>query len=126
MKKWVGFIVLLAFVITTMPYVSHADILQSNGLVTAALGQKDTTAHKDCLGHDGLKKSTEKKSASGKPCCDGKTCKCIGGLCNGVAKAFGLSSFILFSPQSAKALFPFEQRVAFSDFPFQIKRPPRA
>jgi len=125
MKKCIGFIVLLAFVITAMPYISHANILQ-RGPVTAKLAQQPTAAHKDCLGQEGVKKSTEKKSASGKPCCDGKTCKCIGGLCNGVAKTFGLNSFILFFPPSTKALFLFEKRLAFSDFPFQINRPPRA
>lgn len=126
MKKWIGFIVMFAFIVTTMPYISHADTIHTNKSVTMKSEQTLASSHKDCPGHDNAEKPAVKKSISDKPCCDGKTCKCVGGLCNGLAKAFGLSGSVVFLPLFAKTLFTFEQQVAVSDFPSQIKRPPRA
>lgn len=131
MRKWIGMIVMMAFVVTTIPSISHAAMSHDDG-GTAAVKSEQASAptHEDCAGHGGQKqdvqKTAEKKDSSGKPCCDGKTCKCIGSSCNGSVKIFGSNNFGFTSPRAVKAPFSFEQRIAISDFYSRIKRPPRA
>jgi len=131
MRKWISMIVMMAFVVTTIPSISHAAMSHDGGSTVAVKSeQASAPAHEGCAGHDGQKqdaqKTAAKKDSSGKSCCDGKACKCIGSSCNGSAKVFGSNSFGLTSPRAVKAPFAFEQRVAVSDFYSRIKRPPRA
>lgn len=128
-RKWISFLVILAFVVTTLPSISHAAMSHDSGTSVVKSEQASAPSHEGCAGHDGqkqdAKKIATKKDSSGKPCCDGKTCKCIGNSCNGPTKIFGSNSFDLISPLAVKALFSFEEKVAFSDFYSRIKRPPR-
>ena len=123
-------IVMMAFVVTTIPSISHAAMSHDGGATVVKLEQASAPTHENCSGHDGQKqdvqKTAEKKDSSDKPCCDGKTCKCVGSSCNGSVKIFGSNNFGLTSPRAVKAPFSFEQRVAVSDFYSRIKRPPRA
>jgi hypothetical protein len=129
MRKWISFIVILAFVVTTIPSISHAAMSHDSGATVVKSEQVNAPTHEDCAGHDGQKQDVQKtaeKKSSDKPCCDGKTCKCIGSSCNGSAKVFGSNSFGLTSPRAVKAPFSFEETIAISDFYSRIKRPPRA
>ena len=130
MRKWISFVVMLAFVVTTIPSISHAAMSHDSGNVAVKSKQTSAPTHEDCAGHDGQKqdvqKNVEKKDSSEKSCCDGKTCKCIGSSCNGSVKIFGSNNFSFNSPLSVKALFSIEERTADSDFYSRIKRPPRA
>lgn len=130
MRKWISMIVMMAFVVTTIPSISHAVMSHDGGASIVKSEQASAPAHEDCVGHGGQKqdvqKTAEKKASSGKPCCDGKTCKCIGNSCNGSAKVFGSNSFGLTSPRAVKAPFSFEETITVSDFYSRIKRPPRA
>lgn len=124
-------IVIMAFVVTTIPAISHAAMPHDEGgSVAAKSEQANAPAHEGCAGHadqkQDVQKTAEKKDSSGKSCCDGKACKCIGSACNGSVKVFGSNNFGFTSPRSVKAPFSFEQRVAISDFYSRIKRPPRA
>lgn len=129
-RKWISFLVILAFVVTTIPSISHAAMSHDGGTTIEKSEQASAPSHEGCAGHDGQKqdaqKTVEKKDSSGKPCCDGKTCKCIGSSCNSPAKIFGSNSFGLTSPIAVKAPFSFEGTIAVSDFYSRIKRPPRA
>jgi hypothetical protein len=130
MRKWISFIVILAFVVTTIPSISHAAMSHDSGTTVVKSEQVNAPTHEDCHGHgeqkQDVQKTAEKKDSSSKHCCDGKTCKCIGSSCNGSAKVFGSNSFGLTSPRAVKAPFSFEETVAVSDFYSRIKRPPRA
>lgn len=124
-------IVMVAFIVTTMPAVSRAAIPhEDTNTVAVKSEQASAPAHEGCAGHEGQKqdvqKTAEKKDSSGKSCCDGKACKCIGSSCNGFVNIFGSNHFGFTSPRSVKALFPGEERTADSDFYTRIKRPPRA
>lgn len=123
-------IVMMAFVVTTIPSISHAAMSHDSGTVTVKSEQVSAPTHEGCAGHDGQKqdvqKTAEKKDSSSKSCCDGKTCKCIGSSCNGSVKIFGSNNFGFTSPRAVKAPFSFEQQIAISDFYSRIKRPPRA
>lgn len=129
-KKWISCIVVLAFVVTTIPSISHAAMSHDSGNFAVKSEQTSALTHEGCAGHDGQKqdvqKTVEKKDISEKSCCDGKTCKCIGSSCNGSVKVFGSNNFGFTSPRSVKALFSIEERTADSDFYSRIKRPPRA
>ena len=138
MKKWIICIVMLAFVVTAMPFHSHAAMTHDEG-VKAAQTEK-AESHGDCH-HDGHKaadqkssdKSVEKsvkKTASGdEPCkgsCCDKSCKCIGNSCGGAVKVLGDNGLNLFSPIAAKSQFGISQDRMVSNLTDRIKRPPRA
>lgn len=129
-RKWISFVVVLAFVATTMPSISHAAMSHDGGNVAVKSEQASAPLHEGCAGHDGpkqdMQKTVENKDGSGKSCCDGKICKCIGSSCNGSVKVFGSNNFVFTSPRSVKVLFSIEKRTADSDFYSLIKRPPRA
>lgn len=130
-QKWISIIVMMAFVVTTIPSISHAAMPHDDGGMLAVKSeQASPPVHEGCAGHDGQKQDTqktvEKKDSSENSCCDGKTCKCIDSSCNGSVKIFGSNSFGFTSPRSAKAQFSIEERTADSDFYSRIKRPPRA
>lgn len=128
-KKWISCLVVLAFVVTAIPSISHAAMSHDGGATVVKLEQASAQTHENCAGHDGQKqdvqKTAEKKDSSEKPCCDGKTCECVGSSCNGSVQIFGSNNFGLTSPRVVKAPFSFEQRVSVSDFYSRIKRPPR-
>lgn len=130
MRKWISIIVMMVFVVTTIPSISHAAMSHDSGNVAVKSEQTSGLTHEGCAGHDGQKqdvqKTVEKKDSSEKSCCDGKACKCIGSSCNGSVKIFGSNNFGFTSPRAVKAPFTFEQRITISDFYSRIKRPPRA
>lgn len=126
MRKWISLIVLLAFVATTMPSISHANMSQND--FTQTHNDLSSKNH-HCHHHD---KASEKKGASNDPsipckksCCD-KNCKCLGNSCNNAVKASGPNDPIVFSPKKAKSQFGLLKEKMISTFPNRIKRPPRA
>lgn len=133
-RKWISLVVILAFVATTMPSISHATISNDAGTTAVKSVQKDAPPHEGCHGHGGKKQNSQKveddtadeENTSGKPCCNGKICKCIGNSCNGSVKVFGSLNLGFTSPCAAKAMFSFEETIALSDFYSRIKRPPRS
>lgn len=133
LRTWISLVMILAFVVTTIPSASFAVILHDNAKVTVKTEKKSASSHEGCHGH-GDKKQNPKKTIDddadeedtpGKPCCDGKNCKCVGNACHATAKVFGLNSFGFISPRAAKAAFSSEEEIAISNFYSRIKRPPR-
>lgn len=127
MRAWITLIALLAFVVTTMPSISHASISQN---------EATSHTHSDLSGKDHHchhhSKSSEKKPGSSDPsipckksCCD-KSCKCVGNSCSSAVKASGLNDLTAFSPKKAKSQFGLLKVEMISTFPNRIKRPPRA
>lgn len=133
MQKLTSFVMMLAFVIATaMPSTSHAVMPHAVTRDVAKTAQHASaiSMHDDCAGHHEKQngsKVAEKKNHSGKtPCCDGKTCKCVGGLCNGLVKIFESKIYSLYSSITAESSFSFEHQLAASAILSRIKRPPRA
>jgi hypothetical protein len=134
--KWkiaINVLVVLAFVLGTMPSISHASMNHIMEPVVAAadsVAVSDQTAHEDCPGHgeqkQDVQKTSSKKETSDKTShCEGK-CKCVSNSCGGYAKIFGAVDVGLSFPRTVKAPFSFEQQIVISDLHSRIKRPPRA
>jgi hypothetical protein len=134
--KWkiaINVLVVLAFVLGTMPSISHASMNHIMEPVVAAAESaavSDQATHEDCHGHgeqkQDVQKTAAKKETSDKSShCEGK-CKCVSNSCSGYAKIFGMGNVGLAFPRTTKAPFSIEQQIVVSDLHSRIKRPPRA
>jgi hypothetical protein len=126
-RKWINFFVILAFVLTAMPTLSHAMMSPS------AAASKDNTMHsrqvmQDCHTDTHTKKTTSQpqpsKSTKNK-CCD-NDCQCFTGMCNGISKVLGAAPFAMpFLPLTVY-MSVMSDNTLLSSFQYHIKRPPRA
>lgn len=135
-RKWISFIAVLAFVVTTMPFHAHASMSHHESTKSVHESTKSVQTeqapqaadHEDCH-HDGDKTPVKKASSDKEPCkgsCCDKNCKCVGNSCNGAAKVLGDNGLNLFSPTAAKSQFGISQERMVSNLTDRIKRPPRA
>jgi hypothetical protein len=120
-KKWLSFLVILSFVVTTMSPYSHAYMIHDVG----AQASKVSSAHEDC--HTDAKASSNKehhKKTDHKSSCE-KRCTCMANSCHGIKiLSFDASSIL---PRSFfKSVFSSSQEVLVGSFTGRIKRPPRA
>ena len=129
LRKWLSFVVMLAFVITTVPTLSHASMAADTGHKTVKVAQ--AKKHHHCC-PEMTKKDEAKKTASHdkhcpmhtKSCCDAGFCKCVGGSCT-AAKILGSNSII--APfVTRKTTFTVSQDRLSSSLSERIKRPPKA
>ena len=126
MRKFVGIVTMLTFVITTMmPPMAHAS---NHNHKIAGKTQQVSVMH-DC-DHDhekaGLDK-TAKHDSGKKPCCDNGICKCPGGTChNGLVKVFNNSEELKLGFASSVNHFGFVNQFIDSGYPERLKRPPKA
>lgn len=125
-RRWISFFVILAFVVTTMPAISHA------ALHTASMPahQKMSTDNQmpDCHSAEMAKAAhsdqTNKTQPAKDNCC-GSDCQCVKGTCNGLSKVLGASGLAIFLPvvQLEKSLA--REHFLLSNLQYHIKRPPR-
>jgi hypothetical protein len=66
------------------------------------------------------------KSSSGSTCCEKGMCKCMGGNCHNLSKAFDNKSHALSAVSTGSLVFAFENPMVDSALPNGLKRPPRA
>lgn len=130
LRKWLSFVVMLAFVVSTMPALSHASIPHDMGnqrTVKAGPAKKKHHCHEETQKAEAVKAaSNETPCPSKKSCCDGATCKCLGNACNGAAKVLGGLNIPGFLPLVAKETFTVSQDRLTSSLSDRIKRPPRS
>lgn len=129
LRKWLNIVVMMAFVVSTMPTLSHASMPHDMGgqkIVKAEPAKKKHHCHEEVEKAEPVKTaSDEAPCPSKKSCCDGATCKCLGNACNGAAKVLGMNTFG-FLPVIAKAVFTTSQDRIASSLSDRIKRPPRS
>jgi hypothetical protein len=129
LRKWLSIVVMLAFVVSTMPTLSHASMpsdMSSHNVVKAEPAKKKHHCHEEAEKAEPVKTaSDEAPCPSKKSCCDGATCKCLGNACNGAAKILGLIDLGFF-PLAAKETFSISQDRLVSSLSDRIKRPPRS
>ncbi len=127
-RKWINFCVILAFVMMTMPTVSHSMMPSPPAVSTDLQAQ---TAIPDChaSSHAGkaqkpADQAQDNKSTQNK-CCD-NDCQCFTGMCNGIFKVLGTAPLDL--PYRAVAVYKPEMsdNRFLSKLQYHIKRPPRA
>ena len=130
LKRCISIFAVLAFVMTTMPMVSHGSSVHD---AKASVEKSENTvkkSHPDCHGHGDKKSGANKDNAPNKDhnkksCCD-KVCKCIGGTCHPNAKVFGNNGIHFIHPQTTKNIVMTEQMIVVSDLHSRIKRPPKS
>lgn len=127
-RKWISCLVMLAFVITTMPSLSHAAMPHGNA--AASTDQTAAATHEDCAGHEGKAqdalKTADKSAPKGDNECCGKTCKCVNSSCSSAAKIMGQHGNGFLPSQTQRAAFAFEEQILDSGIVSRLKRPPRA
>ena len=130
LRKWISCLVMLAFVLTTMPSLSHAAMPHDNAVAVGMSDQAAVAPHEDCAGHeaqapDAQKAADQEAPKSDGKCCD-KICKCTNSSCNGAAKIMGQHGNA-FTPSAAlRTAFAFEEQTLDSGIVSRLKRPPRA
>lgn len=122
-------VVMLAFVVSTMPTLSHASMPSDMGQKVVKTESAPTQKH-HC--HEEADKAEPAKTASDeapcpskKSCCDGAACKCLGNACNGTAKVLGIIGLSFF-PLVTKERFTLSEDRNTSSLSDRIKRPPRS
>lgn len=128
-RKWISCLVMLAFVVTTMPSIAHAAMPHGTATVAGSSDQSAAAPHPDCAGHEGQAQNTQKAADQNAPqgkddCCD-KTCKCLNSSCNSATKILGQNSYGISPLSMRSATFAFEEQSLDSGIVSRLKRPPR-
>lgn len=117
--------VMLAFVVTTMPAITYADTI-SHASKTENVKQAKKTHN--CHHSDHAAAKSENTASDDTPykksCCESGFCKCLGHACGG-AKVLGIN-ILNFLPVIGKETFLVSQDRVTSSLSERIKRPPRA
>ena len=119
-KKWLSFLVILSFAVTTMSPSSHAYMMHDVG----AQASKAGNAHEDC--HTSAKASPHEdhhKKTDHKSSCE-KRCTCMANSCHGIKiLSFDATSIV---PQTfLTGVLVTSQEVLVGSFTDRILRPPR-
>lgn len=135
LKDCIRFLVMLAFVVTTMPTIGHAAMPSKTPVKTEQTQDKQAKDEHDCCpkGKQASKKHCPEDMASneGKThpdkngCCD-KNGKCVSNSCTNTSKVSSFDNGYLYSPQAEKTKFSFSHESAATGLTDRIKRPPRA
>ncbi len=120
LKKCLLFVVMLAFVIATMPLVSQA----SMGHEAATKMEKTHDGGHDCH-HAPAAQPFKKAHHHTKKCGCDAFCKCLGNGCGGSAKVFLDAERLAILPVTAQPHTVFFQPMKFAEFLDRLKRPPR-
>ena len=121
MKKWLSFLVILSFAVTTMSPSSNAYMMHDVGAQASKVG----SAHEDC--HTDAKASSNKehhKKADHKSSCE-KRCTCMANSCHGI-KLLSFDTPNILPWLFFKSVFGSSPEVLVGSFAGSIKRPPRA
>jgi hypothetical protein len=131
-KRCISIFVVLAFVMTTMPMVSHGSSAHDIKAPSEKTYNNLKKSHPDCHGHVDKKASADKdetntqdKGHNKKSCCD-KVCKRVGGTCHSSIKVYGSHDISFVHPLTGKSFFAGEQIIVVSNLHSRIKRPPKA
>lgn len=128
LRKWLGFILIVIFVVTSVPTFSHASMspnFEQQKVVKVEHGGKHHCC-KDASKTAAAQKKVAKDNqcpVNKKSCCDKGSCKCFGNSC-GAAKVLGFRHTSI-PPVAKNATFVTTQDKISSSLSDRIKRPPR-
>lgn len=133
LRKWISMLVIMAFVVSTMPMSAHASVSHGHAKKThieKTEVSQSAPKHHNCHHTDKVeptaKTAKADKDCAGKGCCE-KNCKCIGGMCgSGSPSVLGAAGLNLNTPSINTTYFGLAENLAAADHDGRLKRPPRA